>query len=915
MIRHDAAMTIAATALDFPLSSAERARLDEHLASCTECTRGAHALRADAGSLADLPAVRIDPRHADAILARVLAPPAVGRESLRLVLVAALFALLALGSLAVGGELLRRANEKDLSVVPPQPAPSMPFVVEASPGPDSSLTPQSSLAPIAGIGLAWRPVTMPGWTVPDPGGATMNGVIAGGPGAIAWGWTYGVPSQIWTTADGMEWALASLEFPDDADPEYREPGVVNSIAAWGSGYVATGMYHRLGTGRRTLVWTSPDGRTWTPVPHDPVFEIGIMDRLVEWNGELLAFGHAPAGALGGGAGAQLWSSSDGVTWKAEDLHLPDGLTMAFAVAAGDRLWAYGATGGVDTAGDGESVLLTSTDGRTWDRSPLPRASRQLAAPSGGLLGLLRVGFDVPDSPGIYGTTDLETWQILSGDETAVGYDVIDLGGLLVMVGNDWKTGTGCSAGCHATGWRSTDGGRTWQAVPAEGPAGTMSHVAALPDGTLVAVGDRNEDANFPSPAAWVSVPVTAPVATPPPSPGPAASTAPAAARSWQTLGSLPVDPTIFRDVVGFDSGYVAVESGTKVRFSPDGVAWEAINLPFKETTTKKGLHLGASIDAVASDGPNVVVVGGAEDKTCTAAPTEDTGGGPLCRIEPLSWVSSDGRTWTKGEPVLGLTAPAGKGQGAEFKAVWAVPGGGWDASVGWWEGESLRGRDILHSKDGLTWSPSVPAPASTITTPDDLPWNHAGVADPAGRRLLWEQWSDYTRPLPSGGGRPVATLAMSDQGGQWAVVDGFAGDAVEIRDGLAPATDGPWLLAGQAESIEYATSIATVWASSDRRTWEAVPLPLGDMKAGHVEHLFREADGYLAVGDRLDDADAKWLTAWHSTDGRSWSLVDAATQGALADGRQLSAVGPAGTIAMVAWMADQEPRADVLRLR
>jgi hypothetical protein len=883
---HQTALTLAATAVDFSLTSDERTTLDGHLAACDSCAHTAHALRSDAAAIASLPVPRLDRRRAETLLARVVDAPAPGRPAFQLLLVMAVLTLLALGSLAVGAEMLRRAEQKDLSVVQPIPSPSA--VADASP----------VAAP--GIGLSWTPVTMPGWTVPDPGGSTMNGVIAGGPGAIAWGWAYGVPAQVWTTADGIDWQPATIEFPADADPEYKEPGTISSITAWGSGYVAAGFYHRLETGRRSLIWTSTDGRTWTLLPHDPVFENGVVANLVPWRGELLAFGYVSAGAGGGGADAKTWSSPDGVTWKAESLRLPTGLTMGFEVAAGDRLWAHGATAGVDTAGDGESVILTSTDGRTWDRSPLP--IRALKAPSGELLGLLRPGLDGADSPGIYLTTDLETWQVLSDDPAAVGYDVIDLGGLLVMMGDDSATGT-CGTGCHATGWRSTDGGRTWQTVTADGPAGTMHRVAALADGTLVAVGDRLQGGDFPGPAAWVSVPVTTPTATPEPSPVPTASAAPTA-RAWEPLGSIPVDEMMLADVVGFDQGYVAIERGSRAWFSADGVTWEPTELPFKASTSRNGQPLVAHATAIASDGQRVVVVGGYASEPCRKDPPGSTGGGPECPLVPLSWASADGRTWTTGDPLTGLSAPKDKVQGAEFDAAWPVPTGGWDASVGWWEGESLTGRDLLHSADGLAWTPIASAPTSTAHEASGDPFHHEGVADATGRRLLWETWY------------PGSAFATSDDGTAWTAIDGLPSDA-EISDALPASASGPWLMAGQAGITEADQGRATIWASADGRTWEAIPLPVGDLGSGRVVRLLSEADGYVALGYRLDDEEEPWLTAWHSPDGRAWALLDAVTQDHLGNPIRIAAAGPAGMIAVIAARGSEgdEPAAQVLRLR
>jgi hypothetical protein len=99
---------------------------------------------------------------------------------------------------------------------------------------------------------------------------------------------------------------------------------------------------------------------------------------------------------------------------------------------------------------------------------------------------------------------MRTWEPLAvGPE--VGSTVIEVSGLLVMVGSSGG-GPDCGIGCTAAAWRSLDGGRTWIAVPTDGSPGTMTDVAALPDGTLVAVGRVNKSPTSPIGAAWVSIP-------------------------------------------------------------------------------------------------------------------------------------------------------------------------------------------------------------------------------------------------------------------------------------------------------------------------------------------------------------------------------------------------------------------------
>ena len=328
-----------------------------------------------------------------------------------------------------------------------------------------------------------------------------------------------------------------------------------------------------------MIWTSTNGHAWTLLPHDPIFENGVVN-LVPWRGELCTSAMFRGGRGRVGADAKMWSSLDGVTWQAEPLHLPAGLTMQFAVATSDGLWRLEGPRDWTPRPTGCRASCRESSHRPM-AAPGPRHRCRccaLKAPSGELLGLLRAGLDGADGPGIYRTTNLETWLVLSGDPAAVGPDLIDVGGLLIMVGDDSVTGT-CGGRCHRR--LALHGRRPDMAGGARArPSGTMHHVAALADGTLVAVGSRVVDGDFPSLAAWVSVPVASPASTAEPRSveSPTPPTAPPVARAWEALGSIAVG-TWLVDMVGFDGGYVAIQRQSKAWFSTDGTTWKQRTLP------------------------------------------------------------------------------------------------------------------------------------------------------------------------------------------------------------------------------------------------------------------------------------------------------------------------------------------------
>ena len=222
--------------------------------------------------------------------------------------------------------------------------------------------------------------------------------------------------------------------------------------------------------QNAIVWTSTDGKTWQIVPNGPVFHDAYLGQILPWKGELLAFGCAGCGMKSGPT--VVWASTDGQSWTRFTPTLPAGSEVVGEVTAtADALWGTG--GPVPQSGDPnptrERPTLTSLDGRTWTTATPPA-----------------------DQP--------------------LGDNVIAVGDTLVKVGSATD---GCSSNdgtCPAAAWRSTDAGQTWTSVPVTGtpPAGvtgsSMSAVAALDDGTLVAVGSDRSGGDS-STAAWVSPPL------------------------------------------------------------------------------------------------------------------------------------------------------------------------------------------------------------------------------------------------------------------------------------------------------------------------------------------------------------------------------------------------------------------------
>ncbi len=199
----------------------------------------------------------------------------------------------------------------------------------------------------------------------EPGVGPVYGSVDG---CIPQGTQQGV---VWTSPDGRTWTkLPTDPVFDGAD--------IYGVASDGDSLVAVGFHHELGSSGGgnffgdSVVWTSLDGITWIRQPHDQeLFGGSVMHRLVYGPGGYLAVGWAlPRNDF---EESIYWMSPDGHEWTRIDV--PDELldTLPTALVADDTGYylsvAYRTGGGPD---------WTSPDGITW--TPMRAGSFPIPAP-------------------------------------------------------------------------------------------------------------------------------------------------------------------------------------------------------------------------------------------------------------------------------------------------------------------------------------------------------------------------------------------------------------------------------------------------------------------------------------------------------------------------------------------------------
>ena len=279
------------------------------------------------------------------------------------------------------------------------------------------------------------------------GSAGIGGVIAGGPGLIAVGSrsvVRGVVNDavVWTSPDGITWS----QVPHD-EAVFGSANM-NSVTPFGSGYVAVGG---TGTGQirsgNAVAWTSPDGMTWTRAPHIEKTTAGStgqegMSQVAAGSAGLVAIGHEWSDREEPFS-PPIWNSRDGISWsRVTDDEAFEGAAIGSVLAGGPGFVVAGSVGG-------DAAVWTSPDGIIWSRVPHDEAvfgGSEIASVARGGPGFVAVGSAGPDAAA-WTSTDGITWSRVPHDEAIFGAQpgvgmssVVAFGSEIVAVGDsggDW----------------------------------------------------------------------------------------------------------------------------------------------------------------------------------------------------------------------------------------------------------------------------------------------------------------------------------------------------------------------------------------------------------------------------------------------------------------------------------------------
>jgi len=221
------------------------------------------------------------------------------------------------------------------------------------------------------------------------------------------------------TPDGWR-TVARFEAGENEDSKASHIGP-QSLAVTKNGYVAVGRHNE-----RALAWLSDYGTTWRPVnlpPAEGASSTSVTSVAAAPDGRLVAMG--TSARPNEPYTLKSWVSKDGGrTWRHGTVPDIGGSPQVHALLHDGKRFV--ALGGTDGDIRGPALVLTSTDGRTWQQDDAGTDTRMITAatvvPGEGLLAVSSTG-EERESDESGGTRECASAWLATRDGTWTGVDL------------------------------------------------------------------------------------------------------------------------------------------------------------------------------------------------------------------------------------------------------------------------------------------------------------------------------------------------------------------------------------------------------------------------------------------------------------------------------------------------------------
>ena len=244
------------------------------------------------------------------------------------------------------------------------------------------------------------------------------------------------------------------------------------------GFAAIGFDGAFGS----ILWSSPDGRSWTDVTPEGFASVGIVS-VVPFEGGFVGVGRANTTEVDLEVAA-VYRSDDGLDWRRVTGDDMDG-QLIDVVATDAGLFAVGGVPAADAAG-----IWHSTDGESWSRVGPDLEHAFLWSIAEGGPGLVAVGWRRNPEPDLAVWTsadDGRTWELSQDPERGAGSEATDV---IALESGDISMVGGAHDGSGGRMWASADG-ITWELAMIDGSdliPGAVARTVSSLSGGLVAVG-------------------------------------------------------------------------------------------------------------------------------------------------------------------------------------------------------------------------------------------------------------------------------------------------------------------------------------------------------------------------------------------------------------------------------------------